>query len=81
MLVDTSIECEIRLRRLRVWHWETALALRAKSIRCLNKRKARFLDKQASHHIKAVQILNDLFLDPGDTAEADAVKDAYKVIP
>lgn len=67
------------LRALRLWHWK----------RCAeHRKKERFASKlgldgvswshyeRANFHLKQVQLLNDFFPAPGDTAEADAAKEA-----
>lgn len=70
-----------RLRALRLWHWRTALAIRANAnaVRQTSwyKRKpdryeprAKAEDDAADQHITFVQTLNDFF-PTGDSAEGD----------
>jgi hypothetical protein len=66
-----------RLRALRLWHWRAALFWRSEAVKfrdiraaLLSESAAMEYDRRADDHIKAVQVLNDLF-PSGDTAEHD----------
>lgn len=68
----------VRLRALRLWHWQKAMKFR-NGQRDLEEFKSRSLkdctkryDNYANEHLTAVQTLNEFF-DIGDTAERDDV--------
>jgi hypothetical protein len=67
------------LRALRLWHWRELLRHRAR-LAALDARidvgvtpqRRRRINAEGNYHLKQVQFLNDLFPEPGDTAERDA---------
>lgn len=82
---QTPAKPDAPLRALRLWHWEEAMRWRAKSKEY--REAAAFdpsrwvrlpdsavkMDETANFHIRAVQVLNDLF-PVGDTAATDLRK-------